>query len=162
SGVGIGRELAENRVGKALFFTNILKEARGHASAKKIIEYGDAEAVFVAQWHRWNTNAEMDLFKVALGFEMDGRVRVRSARVFGIVQIHFYFFEDNLAFLFHIFGIESRPEHEVSDDVKSDGQVLVKNLGVETDLFLGGEGIQHAADGIHFARDGFGGAALRA
>ena len=83
-------------------------------------------------------------------------------QVFGIVQLHFYFFGDNLAFLFHIFGIESRPEHEVSDDVKSDGQVLVKNLGVETDLFLGGEGIQHAADGIHFARDGFGGAALRA
>ena len=45
---------------------------------------------------------------------------------------------------------------------KRDGQMLVQNFGVEANLFLGGEGIEHAADGIHFARDGFGGAALRA
>src|SRR5258705_3822368 len=40
--------------------------------------------------------------------------------------------------------------------------MLVKNFGIEADLLLGREGIEHAADGIHFARDGFGGAALRA
>src|SRR5713226_10352332 len=82
--------------------------------------------------------------------------------IFGIVQVHLDFFEDHLAFLLHVFGIELRPKHKVSDNVKRDGQVLVKNFGIEADLLLGSEGIEHAADGIHFARDGFGGAALRA
>src|SRR6266436_1361057 len=95
-------------------------------------------------------------------------LRPESARenfvkeILGIVQIHFYFFEDHLAFLLHVFGIEFRAEHEVGDHVKGDGQVLVKNLGVEANLFLGSEGVEHAADRIHFAGDGFGGAALRA
>ena len=40
--------------------------------------------------------------------------------------------------------------------------MLVEDLGVEADLFLGGEGIEHAADGIHFAGDVFGRAALGA
>jgi len=40
--------------------------------------------------------------------------------------------------------------------------VLVKNLGIETDLFFGRESVEHAADGIHFTGDGFGGAAFRA
>jgi hypothetical protein len=40
--------------------------------------------------------------------------------------------------------------------------MLVQNLGVEADLFLGGESIQHATDRIHFACNGFGGAALGA
>jgi len=74
----------------------------------------------------------------------------------------FYFFEDNLAFLLHVFGIEFRAEHEVGDHVKGDGQVLVQNFCVEADLLLGSEGVEHAADGIHFRGDGFGGAALRA
>src|SRR5260370_33116142 len=82
--------------------------------------------------------------------------------VFGVVQIHFYFFEDNLAFLLQVFGIEFRPKHKVGDNVKRDGQVLVKNFGIEADLFLESEGVQHAADGIHFARDAFGGPALTA
>jgi hypothetical protein len=53
-------------------------------------------------------------------------------------------------------------QDQVSDHVEGDGQMLVEDLGVEADLFLGGEGVEHAADGIHFAGDGFGGAALRA
>src|SRR6266481_4130151 len=95
-------------------------------------------------------------------------LRPKSARenlvkeVLGIVQVHLYFFEDHLAFLLHVFGIEFRAEHEVGDHVKGDGQVLVQNFGVEADLLLGSEGVEHAADGIHFAGDGFGGAALRA
>src|SRR6202158_4038332 len=242
SGVGIGRQHAEDSVRKALLFANVLEEARGHAAAKKIVEDGDGEAVFVAQWNRRNADAEMHLFEVALGFEMDGGARQRSAvafggtrgfhvaelllnqfqhllvsdvtgggdhqmirrepvpkartqriaiesfhgfrgaenraaermlrpetagenlvkKIFGIVQIHLDLFEDDLALLLHIFGVEFRAEHEVGDDVKGDGQVLVKNLGIEADLFLGSEGVEHAADGIHFAGDGFGGAALRA
>src|SRR6267143_3004732 len=95
-------------------------------------------------------------------------LRPESARenfvqeILGIVQIHFYFFEDNLAFLLHVFGIEFRAQDEVGDDVKGDRQMLVQDFGVEADLFLGSEGVEHAADGIHFAGDGFGGAALRA
>src|SRR6266404_1531060 len=40
--------------------------------------------------------------------------------------------------------------------------MVVENFGVETDLLFGGEGVQHAADGIHFAGDGFGGTAFGA
>src|SRR5260370_10196336 len=40
--------------------------------------------------------------------------------------------------------------------------MLVKNLSVEANLFLGGEGVEHAADGVHFTGDGFCGAPLRA
>jgi len=38
--------------------------------------------------------------------------------------------------------------------------MIVENFGVEANLFLGGEGVEHAADGIHFTSDGFSGAAL--
>ena len=38
----------------------------------------------------------------------------------------------------------------------------VEDFGVETDLFLGGESVEHATDGIHFAGDVFGRAALGA
>src|SRR6266852_3113916 len=82
--------------------------------------------------------------------------------IFGIVQVHLDFFEDDLALLLHVFGVKFRAQHEVGDHVEGDGQMLVKNLGVEADLFLGGEGVEHAADGIHFAGDGFGRAALGA
>src|SRR5439155_7139420 len=57
-------------------------EARGHAAAKKIVEDGDGEAVLVAQRNRWDADAEMHLFEVAFGFEMDGRLRTRSAVAF--------------------------------------------------------------------------------
>ena len=40
--------------------------------------------------------------------------------------------------------------------------MIVENLGVEANLFLGGESVEHAADGIHFTSDGFSGAALGA
>src|SRR5271168_507738 len=73
AGVGIRRELAENGVSEAFFFANVLKEARGHASAEKIIEHRGGEARFVAERQSWNADAEMNLLKVALGFEMDGR-----------------------------------------------------------------------------------------
>src|SRR5260370_17055026 len=83
-------------------------------------------------------------------------------KIFGIVQVHLDLFEDHLALFFHIVGIELWAKDKIGDDVEGDGQMLVKNLGIETDLFFGSEGIEHAADGIHFAGDGFGGAALRA
>src|SRR6266852_1043565 len=83
-------------------------------------------------------------------------------QIFRIVQVHLDFFEDDLALLLNVSGVKFRAQHEVGDHVEGDGQMLVKNLGVEADLFLGGEGVEHAADGIHFAGDGFGRAALGA
>ena len=38
AGVGEGSELAEDGVGEAFFFADVLKEARGHAASEKIIE----------------------------------------------------------------------------------------------------------------------------
>ena len=80
--------------------------------------------------------------------------------IFGIVQIHLDFFEDDLALFINVAGIELGTKDEIGDDVESNGEMLVEDLGVEADLFLGGEGIEHAADGIHFAGDVFGGTAL--
>ena len=39
--------------------------------------------------------------------------------------------------------------------------MLVENFGVEADLLFRCKSVKHAADGIHFAGDGFGGAAFR-
>ena len=83
-------------------------------------------------------------------------------KIFRIVHVHLDFFEDDLLFVFDVGGIEARTEAEIADDVEGDGEMVVENLGVEADLFLGSEGIEHAADGIHFAGDGFGGAAFGA
>src|SRR5882762_4362895 len=82
--------------------------------------------------------------------------------IFGIIQVHLDFFEDDLALFFYVIGVEFWPENQIRDDVKGDGQVLVKNLSVEADLLLGSKRVKHAADGIHFAGDGFSGAAFRA
>ena len=81
-------------------------------------------------------------------------------KVFGVVEVHLDLFKDDLALFFYVLGIEQRAENEVGDDIKGDGEMLVENLGVEADLFLGSESIEHAADGVHFAGDSFGGAAL--
>jgi len=242
AGIGIGSELAENGVGKALLFADVLEEAGGHAAAEEIIEDGDAEAVLMSERNRRNADAKMDLLEVALGLEMDGRMSSRSGvgfgrtagremaeitldqledlivgdvaggrhdemaggepvaeagaeriatelldggrsakngaaervlgpetarenvmeEVFGIVHVHLDFFEDDLALFFHVIGVEFGTKNEVGDDVEGDGEMLVENFGVETDLFLGSEGVQHAADGIHFAGDVLGGASFGA
>src|SRR5216684_7595204 len=83
SRVGIGRQLAEHRVSESLLFPNILEKARRHTAAKKIVEYGDSKAVFVAQRNRRDSEAQMYLLEVALGFQMDGRLRARSAVAIG-------------------------------------------------------------------------------
>jgi len=83
-------------------------------------------------------------------------------KIFGVVHVHLDFFEDDLAFLADVLGIELGTENEIGDDVKGDGEMFVEDLGVETNLLFRGERVEHAADGVHFARDGFGGAALGA
>jgi hypothetical protein len=80
--------------------------------------------------------------------------------IFGIVQIHLDFFEDDLALFLNVVGVKLGTKDEIGDDVKGDGEMLVEDLGVETDLLLGGKGVKHAADGIHFAGDVFGRTAL--
>jgi len=223
-----------------LLFANVLKEARRHATAQKIVEDRGSEAALVGQRNGGDADAEMNLFEIALGLEVDGRgseghgfgiempgrlqvakfllrevkyllvgdiasggdddmigskpilkaakkgfaaeiadgfrstengtaegmFRPKAAgenvveEIFGIVQIHLDFFEDDLAFLLHVVGVELGTKNEIGNHVKSDGEVLVEDLGIEADLFLGGEGVEHAADGIHFAGDIFGGTAL--
>lgn len=82
--------------------------------------------------------------------------------VLRIVQIHFDFFEDHLTFFFDVVRIEFRAKDEIRDDIERDRQMLVENFGVETYLLFGSERVQHAADRIHFASDGFRRPTLRA
>jgi len=82
SRVGIGRQFAENRVGEALFFANVLEEARGHAAAKKIVKHGDAEAVMVAQRNR-RTPMQRCTCSRSRWLQDGWRIRVRRAVAFG-------------------------------------------------------------------------------
>ena len=83
-------------------------------------------------------------------------------KIFGVIHVHLDFFEDDLALFLDVFGIELGSKDEIGKNVEGDGEMRVEDLGVEADLFLGSEGIEHAADGIHFAGDVFGRAALGA
>ena len=82
--------------------------------------------------------------------------------IFGIVQVHLDFFEDDLALFLHVVGIELGTQNEIGDNVKGDGQMVIEDFGVEADLFFRSERVEHAAYRIHFAGDGFGGAAFGA
>jgi len=83
-------------------------------------------------------------------------------KVFWVVHVHLDFFKDDLALFLDVFRIELGAKDQIGNDIEGDGKMRVEDLGVETDLFLGGEGVEHAADGIHFAGDVFGGTALGA
>src|ERR1700722_16452502 len=76
----------------------------------------------------------------------------------GAVRVHLDLFQNDALFLVDILIAEERMEHQVGQHVESPRQMLVEHLGVETDQLLGGEGVQVAADGVHRARDIFGGA----
>src|ERR1700692_1440685 len=83
-------------------------------------------------------------------------------KILGVVHVHLDFFQDDLLLLGDDFGIKIGSENKVGDEIEGDGQMFVEDFGFEADLFFGDEGIQHSADGIHFPRDGFGGAAFGA
>src|SRR5712672_3151632 len=83
-------------------------------------------------------------------------------QIFRVVQVHLDFFQDYLAFFFHILGIELGPQNEIGNDVEGNREMLVEHFGVEANLFFGGEGVQHSTDGIHLSRNSFRGAPLRA
>src|ERR1700747_3339240 len=67
SGIPVGIQFAENRIGKSLALANILKEARGHASAENIVEHGDGEAAATGHRQGRNAHADVDLLEVVLG-----------------------------------------------------------------------------------------------
>src|ERR1700752_102590 len=70
---------------------------------------------------------------------------------FRVVEIHLDLFQNDLALLCHVFGIEKRTETQVGNDVEGNGQMVVEHLRVEANLLFRSEGVEHAADGIHFA-----------
>jgi len=77
AGVGVRSDFAEDSVSEAALFANILKEARGHAAAEKIIENGDDEAAVVRNGKRRNAEAEMNLLEIGFAVELDGRAGLR-------------------------------------------------------------------------------------
>jgi len=89
----------------------------------------------------------------------EGMLRPKAAsediveEILGIVEIHLDLFENDLALFLDVVGIELGPENQIRQDIEGDGQVLVKDLGVEADLFFRGESVEVAADGVHFAGD---------
>jgi hypothetical protein len=56
--------------------------------------------------------------------------------------------EDDLALLFDLRGIEIGVEHDVGEQIERHGEMLVQDLGVETGVFLGGEGVDLSADRV--------------
>ena len=81
-------------------------------------------------------------------------------QVFGIVLSHANFFEDDRFLPLDLVLGKFWLKDHVRNDVERFCKMLIEHFGVEADHFLGGEGIQHAADAIHFARDVFGRAAV--
>ena len=82
--------------------------------------------------------------------------------VIGIVLVHLDFFEDDAALLCDISGIEHWMQDEIGQHVHGNRKVFIQHFNVETNAFLGGEGVHVAADRIDLASDGFGGACLGA
>ena len=73
------------------------------------------------------------------------------------VRLHLELFEDHAFFLVDILVAEHAVQHQVGQNIHGERQVLVQHLRVEAHQFLGGEGVQIAADGVHRARDLLGG-----
>src|ERR1700756_4638967 len=81
--------------------------------------------------------------------------------VVGVILIHLDFFHDHAAFPGDVGGIEYGIEHQVAENVERHRDVLVKNLDVEADAFLGSKSVHVAANGIDLARDFLRGTVLR-
>ena len=76
--------------------------------------------------------------------------------VLGIVHLHLQLFQNDALFFLDVLVAEQRVEHQIRENVEGDGHVFVQHLGVVTHHFLGGEGVEAAADGIHRPGDVFG------
>src|ERR1700751_1244535 len=80
--------------------------------------------------------------------------------VVGIVLVHFYLFQDHASLTGDVFGIENWVQHQVAENVHRDWMVLVQDLDIEADTFLGGECVHIAADGINLPGNRLGGPGL--
>jgi len=100
AGVGVRRDFAENGVGEAALFSNVLEKTRGHAAAEKIVENSDDEAAVVRDGQRRNAQAEMNLFEIGLAVELNRRagmrrnVAVETAARFEMAELLFDEFGD--------------------------------------------------------------------
>src|SRR6185369_3419321 len=74
-------------------------------------------------------------------------------QVLGVVDIHLELFENDALFLLDVALFEQRMAYQVGDDPESARQMLVENLDVVADQFLGSERVEPAANRIHGARD---------
>ena len=83
-------------------------------------------------------------------------------KIVGTVFVHLDFFEDHAALAGDVVNVEYGMQHQVTQDVECDGNVLIENLDVEADTFLGSECVHVAADGVHLTSDRFRGAVLGA
>ncbi len=73
--------------------------------------------------------------------------------IVGVVLVHLDLFEDDAALAGDFIAGEDGVEHEVGEHIEGGGHMLVEHLDVEADGFLAGEGVEVAADGVHFAGD---------
>src|ERR1700722_1144314 len=125
----------------------------------KALGIGFADGVALELFHRFfraqDGFAQRMIFPEVLGEDF-------VDEVIGIVLIHFNFFENDAALASDIFRGECGMQNQVSENLKSYGNIFVQNFDVEADTFFGGEGIHVAADGVDLAGDLFGGAVLGA
>jgi len=82
AGVGIRSDFAENGVGEAALFANVLEKTRRHAAAEKIVENGDDEAAVVRDGQRGNTEAQVNLLEIGFAVDLDGRAGLRRDIIF--------------------------------------------------------------------------------
>ncbi len=76
---------AENGVGKALFFADVLKQARGHAAAEKVVH--DRERVAAGIRHRAGRHADADVDLLELAFGASGESGGRNRRNCGMAVL---------------------------------------------------------------------------
>ena len=61
---------------------------------------------------------------------------------------HLDFFEDDLLLAFDVVGGKLRTPHDIREHLNGQRQMLVQDLQVVAGVFLGGEGVHLAADGV--------------
>src|SRR2546422_865793 len=83
-------------------------------------------------------------------------------QVVGRVLHHLDLLEHNRLYALELLGVEDRVQEDVGQEIDRERQVLVEHLDIEAGVLLRGEGVHLAADRVHRARDGLGGARLGA
>ncbi len=78
--------------------------------------------------------------------------------VVGIVLVHLDLFQNHAALAGDLLAVEDGMQDHIAENVDGYRQMFIQHFNVEADGFLAGEGVHVAADGIHLARNVFGGA----